>query len=371
MRISEAVLDRVTATRGPVVPLARVAGEGRQGARGSAPDGDRATLHIRCGSHIQSSLARAGFVGDFLEISDPLIQGPVPAVRALEAYHDTRAAFISGAYGVPLDAARAKLAGAWDVLTRADRYGRIVLWFEHDAYDQLILARVLDAIHGRRVLESRAALVLYDPRQDGMLVGKVRGLGELSPEALRRLWTRRRAVTHTLTAQGARVWEALRRPDPGALARLSQGTVPGLATMAPALRRWLQDLPWTTDGLGLTERGILRTLHASGGTASTGTVFHAYLAEDPQPTLGDAMLTHVMHGLCAGPAPAVSRDDPAVHDRQATWTLTDTGRRLLDGAADWAVLGGLDRWMGGMHLVSPAPAWRWDPDAMAPVAGPS
>jgi hypothetical protein len=41
------------------------------------PDQGLTTLHIRCGSDIESALKEAGFVGDFLEYADPLCQGPV------------------------------------------------------------------------------------------------------------------------------------------------------------------------------------------------------------------------------------------------------------------------------------------------------
>ncbi|WP_299443321.1 DUF1835 domain-containing protein [uncultured Rhodospira sp.] len=344
-----------------ITPLATATRRAPGRPRRAAPDGDARTLHVRCGSDIFESLAQAGFQGDFLEVSDPVIQGPVPEVRSLDAYHETRAAFIADAYGVTLAEARARLTGQWAGLMTADRYDRVVLWFEHDAYDQTILARVLDALHGRRGVEGRAELVLYDPARDGAAVGRVRGLGELKPEHLLRLWTRRRPVTRTLTAQGVRVWAALRQSDPRGLARLAGGTVPGLSTMAPALRRWLRDLPWTTDGLGLTERGILEVLTARGGAASTGVLFGAYLDDDPQPTLGDAMFVVVLRGLAGGPAPAVTRDD-AEADRLATWTFTETGRRLLDGTADWVPLGGLDRWMGGTRLLSGQPVWRWDPE---------
>src|SRR5262249_17997632 len=47
------------------------------GTRGRAPDGELATLHVRCGSDIRRSLKDAGFVGDFLEVSDPLCMGPL------------------------------------------------------------------------------------------------------------------------------------------------------------------------------------------------------------------------------------------------------------------------------------------------------
>ncbi len=346
-------------TRG-VRSLAALSGA-RVGPRRAALDGDRPTLHIRCGSDIVEALAAAGFQGDVLEVTDPLIQGPVPETRSARHHTATRAAFIAAAYGLSASEARARMAAEAAGLRAAARYDRVVLWFEHDAYDQLILARVLDALHGWRDLPARGALVLYDPARDGAAVGRVRGLGELSPERLRLLWGRRRAVTAILTAQGRRVWTALRRPDPRSLALLARGPVPGLPTMPIALTRWLQDLPWVGDGLGRTERDILRTLAEHGGTARTGALFAAYQTDDPLPTLGDAMFVHVIVGLTRGPTAAVARVDAAGGpERAAMWSLTETGHRLLAGHADWAALGGLDRWMGGTHLVSPRPAWRWD-----------
>ena len=62
----------------------------------SAPDGDRQTLHIRCGSDIRQALRDAGFIGDFLEYSNPYCQGPVPDSPDLQAI---RARFITEAYG--------------------------------------------------------------------------------------------------------------------------------------------------------------------------------------------------------------------------------------------------------------------------------
>src|SRR5262245_29146351 len=47
-------------------------------ARGAAaPDGDRPTLHIRCGNDIEPALREAGFTGDFLEHAIPYCLGPV------------------------------------------------------------------------------------------------------------------------------------------------------------------------------------------------------------------------------------------------------------------------------------------------------
>lgn len=43
-------------------------------------DGDRRTMHIRCGHDIQNTLREAGFLGYFNLHINPYCQGPVPNV---------------------------------------------------------------------------------------------------------------------------------------------------------------------------------------------------------------------------------------------------------------------------------------------------
>ena len=71
-----------------------------------APDRDKATLHLRCGSDIEEGLQQAGFSGDFLEYSDPLCQGPV---RDEAGWLEERADFIARAYGGTLGMDRAEI----------------------------------------------------------------------------------------------------------------------------------------------------------------------------------------------------------------------------------------------------------------------
>jgi hypothetical protein len=40
--------------------------------------------------------------------------------------------------------------------------------------------------------------------------------------------------------------------------------------------------------------------------------------------------------------------------------LTAAGRAVLAGDADRCALLGLDRWVGGIHVSGPEPAWRFD-----------
>ena len=41
-------------------------------------------------------------------------------------------------------------------------------------------------------------------------------------------------------------------------------------------------------------------------------------------------------------------------------TVTDAGQRVLAGKADHVALNGINRWIGGVHLLGHRVRWRWD-----------
>lgn len=107
------------------------------------PDGDLKTLHIRCGHDIKDTLVEGGFVGDYLVHAIPYCVGPV--TKGPDR-HELMARFIVG----QLQDERAyqrELEGLPDgekhLHRTADDYERVVIWMEHDNFDQLVLARLL------------------------------------------------------------------------------------------------------------------------------------------------------------------------------------------------------------------------------------
>ncbi|MEQ8962013.1 MAG: DUF1835 domain-containing protein, partial [Coleofasciculus sp. C2-GNP5-27] len=180
----------------------------------SSPDADGKTLHLRCGCDIQQGLKRAGFVGDFLEFADPYCQGPVPDDSNFCQFLSQRANFISQAYGIELKDAHKRLEREYDCLHRSHHYPRIVLWFEHDAYDQLILAYVLHHFWHSGSQPEQLELICLDKFPG---IPRFLGLGQLSPEALRTLWYRRQPMTLKHLELGHRVWQGLTASSPLAL----------------------------------------------------------------------------------------------------------------------------------------------------------
>lgn len=328
----------------------------------AAPDADCPTLHLRCGSDIRDGLRLAGFAGDFLEVSDPVCQGPVPADGDLRA---ARVRFLTEAYRMPAAEAADRLAAEADGLAgAAGAYRRVVLWFEHDPYDQLILARVLAhfAAHGRPPMLELICLDRFP------LIERFAGLGQLSAVELRSLWSTRMPIADTQLALGAEVWAALRAPDPAGLATIAAAGTPELPTMAPALRRHLQELPWTTDGLALTERLVLTALLPAPATG--GDVFRTLRMEtEPLPFLGDVMLWAVLATMNRAERPPFAVDPATALEPwpRRRLVLTYDGHDVLDRRVDWLACRPPVRWVGGVVIRPGTDGWRWSPDREAPV----
>ncbi|HHJ36741.1 MAG TPA: DUF1835 domain-containing protein, partial [Gammaproteobacteria bacterium] len=110
----------------------------------TALDAGKRTLHIRCGNDIQHTMAVAGFSGDFLVFPDPYVHGPVPETETLEEFIQIRATYISSDLRPPYDEAYRGLTEDYTELEKSRDYEAVYLWFEHDSYDQLLVAKLLD-----------------------------------------------------------------------------------------------------------------------------------------------------------------------------------------------------------------------------------
>ena len=332
---------------------------------GPAPDRGPKTLHVRCGSDIEAPLKQAGFTGDFLEYSDPLCQGPVvdrPDWLRL------RTDFLAQAFGPGSHISSAQIGQKLHLAeerlqSAATSYERIVLWFEHDSYDQLILARCL----AQFAEAAPAVLELISPAH---YPGGTRfiGLGQLPPEALRLLWEDRTPVSVAALSHGRAAWDALRSPDPRSLAALARAGTAGIPQLGRALRRHCQEFPWTTDGLGLTERLTLQLIAEE--PQSVGLVFSRLTLErEPLPWMSDLIFRNIVEAMLRADRPVFSTDFQGKDRRWFTQLLTITplGRAVLAGEIDWLSLHPPARWLGAVRFSGATPCWRWEEETLSMV----
>ncbi|WP_156963464.1 hypothetical protein [Muricoccus aerilatus] len=287
------------------------------------------TASIRCGDDLRGRVP-----GTYFPIADPVCQGPVHG-EFLEGYVSRRAGFVAGHYAHGAAAVRARLASEYAALRELPQYDRVLLWFEHDLWDQAALIRVLSVLAGWPALAGRLWLMPADGE---------RSFPELPQEELDALVPQ--PLPWSSVEAGAEAWDAFAAEDPTALDRLSRRNLP-LPYLARAMRRHLQDLPWVTDGLGLTERLVMRA--AAEGVTGEAPLIRHLRAADPVFHVTDLIVRDMVTRLSTGTRRLLTREAPHLP--------TAHGAAILAGAARHSPG---PRHQAGV-VVGPRGRWWWNP----------
>jgi DNA-binding transcriptional MerR regulator len=331
--------------------------------QGKEPTVRPSLLHVTNGESAGNTLRQTALGGAVLPWQDALHEGPVPATPRRQLLR-TRARFLADCGWGRQQALLSSLERRDQQLLEALRDGlQVVLWFEHDLYDQLQLVDVLALAHAE---EAEPELIVI-----GSFPGRpsFAGLGELTASELETLWPSRRPAAAASLEAAATAWAALQAPEPTALAEWATRETTQLPFLAPALRRLLEELPAPVDGLSGTERRALQAVAAGAHTPPAAFVSAQRLEEAP--FLGDAWFYRALSALGQGKTRLLETDDgtplpppPPLSDSQLfaglRLRLTATGEDALRGEADRVELLGIDRWIGGTHLTADN-TWRWDP----------
>jgi len=313
------------------------------------------TLHVTNGDSAAGTL-RTILADRVTIMADVLHDGPAPRVDD-ETWYDIRARHISSGGAFDCDAVRAGLM-SWDRAIVESRDEEIVLWFEHDLFDQLALIRTLDLLV--RLKPNTTIAVKPDhaiPRVWLICIDRVPGvdrfigLGQLTGDQLAALVDTRQAVTAEHYAVAARTWDAFRSDDPEALRAVAAQDSAPLTFLRPALLRFLEEYPSPVNGLSRTANAILRALET--GPREAGALFVATQAEEPAPFMGDWPFFGIVRTLADARVPLVTiaPDDRPNDLRGRAIAITGAGRDVLHGRRSAIALNGIDTWLGGVHLA--------------------
>jgi hypothetical protein len=363
-------------------------------------------LHITNGDCAANTL-RSFLTDPVLITCDVLHDGPAPAVDG-DAWHEVRARWLTEGYDARFAETRASLAAFDRTVTQPGRHDEIVLWFEHDLFDQLLLIRTLDLLArapvqyvASDVLSAEASAKAVSRASVSLIcigefpgIERFIGLGQLDAEQLASLYPERKPVTTDQYALASEAWRAFRAKDPAELHALmvrltppfdvAQGgrepvEGPGatyandtLPFLPGAIHRLLEEYPSTTNGLSRSADAILRAL--ASGPLDAGVLFSRTQAEESRPFMGDLGHFDIVRALASARVPLVGLAPPSLNDsdgaaapapdlRGHTVSITDAGRRVLAGRDDAVTLNGIDEWRGGVHLVgADRSPWRWHRD---------
>ena len=332
----------------PPEPMASSRGELR-------PAPARRTLHVTNGDSAAEGIRLSGVPGAGGEVTvtaDVLHEGPAPGGLPPERWRKMRARYLAESGYEDYDSALARLT-RWDrALEGSGSWDEVVLWFEHDLFDQLLLIRALDLLAGYDLGGTALSLVQSDEY-----------LGHLSPQEMADLLPLRQRVGDDQKRLAREAWRAFCAPDPAGIEAILWGGASPLPYLEGALRRHLEEFPAVADGLSRSERQILRAISATEGAVTFAEAFRATQAMEERVYLGDASFHRILRELAASPLPLVRLEPGAGGSLRALRiSLTSTGREVLEGREDRVRVRGVDRWLGGVHLQGAEAAWRWNPE---------
>ena len=320
-------------------------------------------LHVANGTSVTVTLAAAAVPGMRSIWADPLHEGPVPHGLSDDELLEVRRRYLTtlhpaaGSPGADPAVDPVNDMRQWRArIARHDEYEELVLWFEHDLFDQLNLIQLLTWIREHLPASKPVSLICIDAfpgRPD------FKGLGELDTGELAPLLETRQPVTDAQYRVARSAWEAFQQPTPEPLDALRQHDTAPLPYLAPALTRFLQEYPWTRDGLSRSER---RLMELAGAPVPLWQVFPRMGDDDRFYTMTDLSLLGTARTLAATSPPLLSlaASENAQPPFGAIASLTDAGRAVLGGTLDRVAGCGIDRWLGGVHLQGWASPWRWD-----------
>ena len=315
-------------------------------------------LHLTNGSAIIPMMRAAGIGDPIVPWDDVLHEGPVPDGLGVAALREWRAAYLAGNGWSSIESLRRSLNDRDTRLEQAVRgasasppgraVDEIVLWLEHDLFDQLHRLQILD-----RVPLDGSPRVTAVPDDDY--------LGSIPHDRFGALFGQRRDVTSAERLAARDAWSAFRSPDPRKILEVLP-RVTGLRHAEAALRRHLQQFPSVDNGLSRTEQQALEAI-AAGARLMRDVYLEAHHKREAAVFMGDAAFLVHLGQLGSGSVPLIRRAGYATHLRlDDEVELTEDGRRVVERAADRIRLCGIDRWLGGAHLTGTGPVWRWDAD---------
>ncbi len=286
--------------------------------------------------------------------ADSLYDGPVPDVPD-EELDRVRAGF-HAATPVQVAEYAQGFAAMRAAVDDTDAYDELVLWYEHDLFDQLNLIHILSRLGRGPALLKPVTLVSIDRHPS---IPDFKGMGQLSAADIAKLFALRQPVHEAQVVLAKRAWSAFRSPDPRAIESLLQTDTSALPFLHAALQRHLEEFPSDANGLSRSEQ---RLLQLADGGASIRDVFSQIHDGERAYYLTDMSMMDRIRELAGASPPLLELsvvNEGGQTLPEGSIALTPAGRDVMIGTSDRIRLCGIDRWLGGVHLTGRAPVWRW------------
>ena len=309
-------------------------------------------LNITNGDCAVEIMQKANIPGVFLPWQDVLHDGPVPEGLSLEKLSEVRVKFITGRGWGTVDNIKRLFIERDNTLKSFEKFEKVILWFEHDLYDQLQLLQILDWLHNNKPKTTTLSIIWVNQY-----------LGTLSSGEMVALLKYEEPITEN-HLELSKAWSAFRSDSPEKWCALLKMDTTALPFLEGAVIRLLEEYPSYINGLSRTAHKALEIV--SLGEKHPARVFTCYQESEQRRFLGDSSFWLILHELLESSPPLLKLPDgkeltlPTDPDQELT--ITPEGKDVLSGKRNWLEIIELDHWIRGVHLTADN-IWCWNYDS--------
>ncbi|MBD0384115.1 DUF1835 domain-containing protein [Paenibacillus sedimenti] len=321
-------------------------------------------LHIVNGDAFAEKLRASDIPGDILAWRESLYEGPVGLQMSDSVLLSIRAQYMETRHRIPLETFTTitlQQEKALDAI--AQDIDEVVLWFEYDLYDQLMLCYLLSRFSNLSPRSYRLALLCIGEFPG---VEPFYGLGQLSVEQVKQLHEKWNPVADEQLSLANRVWTAYSASEPLAMANILKENLSALSFLPKALQTNMERFPSVQNGLSGIQQLVLELIRHNDMTVLE--LFKQVSQISRGYGLGDLQFWGILDSVRLCKVPLVTLiggnqlpgHGEKLPDDFAKWRLqlTENGRRVLDYELDYVQLNGVDEWIGGVHLLGKEGIWR-------------
>ncbi|QYR20750.1 DUF1835 domain-containing protein [Paenibacillus sp. sptzw28] len=321
-------------------------------------------LHIVNGDSVASKLKQGDIQGEILVWREVYPVGPVFADMAESGNRSVRAQYLERTLGIPQSEFINISETQEKTLQDFRKHKEIVLWFEHDLFDQTMLCYLLHWFAKQQLGQTKLNLLCIGGYPG---IELFRGLGQLTAKQLEELFGTWQPVGRRELELGGKVWEAYASNDAQRHTRILHEDTSALPFVRAAFEAHLVRLPSTHNGLGSIEQTTLETV--AGGINKPFELFDQAGNKLNILGMGDLEYWYRLAKMSEEPYPLLSIEGsvafpnfklPVPSFGECVITLTELGREVLAGNQDWAAVNRMDEWFGGLQFQGETMAWRWD-----------
>lgn len=296
-------------------------------------------LNIANGDVAIGIMKKANISGEFLAWRDFLHEGAVPPNLSLEELSRIRTIFIEKQGFGELETIHQSFKARDNKLKSSNEYDKVILWFEHDLYDQLQLIQLLAWFEEHPLESTILSLICIDSY-----------LGETEIYQVQNLLLYEEAVSHQQLLLAKEAWNAFRSPTPQAWFKLLNKDTSTLSFLKDAIHRMLEEYPNSHNGLSRTEHQALFCI--AQGEHQPQKIFTACQNAEERKFMGDVIFGKILEDFIAFKLINAQKNNQDLR-------ITVLGRMVLQGDKNWLQIKPIKRWIGGVYIHKNN-LWCWN-----------